>query len=72
MLERLGSVPGVRGAAMSQPALLSGSVNSTSIYVQGRTYPPGRQTTGNSINRLVVSPNFFDVMGIPDRRRPRA
>jgi predicted permease len=64
MLDKLGSVPGVRGAAMSQPALLSGSVNSTSIYVQGRAYPLGRQTTGNSINRLVVSPNFFEVMGI--------
>jgi predicted permease len=65
MLDRLGSTPGVRAAAMSQPALLSGSVNSTSIYVQGRSYPLGRQTTGNSINRLVISPNFFEVMGIP-------
>ena len=65
MLDKLASVPGVRGAAMSQPALLSGSINSTSIYVQGRAYPLGRQTTGNGINRLVVSPNFFDVMGIP-------
>ena len=51
---------------MSQPALLSGSVNSTSIFVQGRTYAPGRQVNhDNSIHRLVVSPNFFDVMGIP-------
>ena len=45
-------MPGVKGVAMSQPALLSGSVNSTSIYVQGRVYPPGRpQGDGNSINR---------------------
>jgi predicted permease len=66
MLERLGGVPGVRGAAMSQPALLSGSVNSTSIYIQGRTYPAGRSTGDEtSINRLVISPNFFDVMGMP-------
>jgi predicted permease len=65
LLERLANVPGVRGAAMSQPALLSGSVNSTSIYVQGRSYPPGRpQGDTNSINRLVISPNFFEVMGI--------
>ena len=54
MLERLATVPGVRGVALSAPALLSGSVNGTSIYVQGRTYdlsvrdaeqrhqPPGR------------------------------
>jgi predicted permease len=66
MLERLATVPGVRSAAMSQPALLSGSVNSTSIYVQGRVYPAGRpQGDSNSINRLVISPNFFEVMGIP-------
>jgi predicted permease len=51
---------------MSQPALLSGSINSTSIFVQGRSYPQGRQADlNNSINRLVISPNFFDVMGIP-------
>jgi predicted permease len=66
MLERLNSVPGVRGVAMSQPALLSGSVNSTSLFVQGRTYDRGRNVDhNNSINRLVVSPNFFEVMGIP-------
>ena len=66
MLDRLSTVPGVRGVAMSQPALLSGSVNSTSIFVQGRTYAPGRQVDhNNSINRLVVSPTFFEVMGIP-------
>jgi predicted permease len=64
MLDRLGTVPGVRAAAMSQPALLSGSVNSTSIFVQGRVYAPTTQQR-DSINRLVVSPNFFEVMGIP-------
>jgi len=65
LLDRFAAVPGVRGAAMSQPALLSGSINSTSIYVQGRTYAADRQHLDNSINRLVISPNFFDVMGIP-------
>jgi predicted permease len=65
MLERLATVPGVRGAAMSNPALLSGSVNGTSFYVQGRVYPPRRQVGDSfSVNRLVVSPNFFEVMGI--------
>ena len=66
MLERMSNVPGVRGAAMSQPALLSGSVNSTSIFVQGRTYATGRGIDhNNGIHRLVVSPGFFEVMGIP-------
>jgi predicted permease len=66
LLERLGSIPGVRAVALSNPALLSGSVNSTSIYVQGHVYPAGRSDAlDNSINRLVISPNFFEVMGIP-------
>jgi predicted permease len=65
MLERLGNIPGVSAAALSTPALLSGSVNSTSIFVQGRAYAPDVRDRDNNINRLVVSPNFFDVMGIP-------
>jgi predicted permease len=65
LLERLASVPGVRGVALSNPALLSGSINSTSIYVQGRVYTGSRQGENNGINRVVISPNFFEVMGIP-------
>ena len=65
LLERIGAVPGVRGAALTNPALLSGSVNSTSIYVRGRVYAGDPREFQNSINRLVVSPNFFDVMEIP-------
>jgi predicted permease len=66
MMERIGSVPGVQAVAMSQPALLSGSVNSTSIYVQGRAYAAeSRERDSNSINRMVVSPNFLETMGIP-------
>ena len=65
MLERFAAVPGVRGVAMSQPALLSGSTNTTGIFVQGRTYPPGRpQGDDYDIHRVVASPSFFDVMGI--------
>ena len=63
LVERLGSLPGVRAATLSNPALLSGNVSSTSIFVQGRTYDAGVQQQ-DSINRLVVAPNFFDVMGI--------
>jgi predicted permease len=66
MLERFSAVPGVRGVAMSQPALLSGSTNTTGIFVQGRTYPPGRpQGDDYDIHRVVVSPSFFDVLSIP-------
>ena len=65
LLERISAVPGVRAAALSNPALLSGSVNSTSIYVQGRVYEAGRRDLDNSINRLVISTNFFETMAIP-------
>jgi predicted permease len=63
MMDRLGTIGGVRGVALSNPALLSGSVNSTSIFIQGRSYAPGQQQ--DSINRLIVSPNFFPLMGMP-------
>lgn len=62
MMERLGAVPGVRGATLSQPALLAGGVTITSFYIQGRP-DPGRQSGG--INRLVVASNFFETMEIP-------
>jgi predicted permease len=64
LLERIGALPGVRAATLSNPALLSGSVNQSSIFVQGRTYDAGVQQQ-DSINRLVIAPNFFEVMGIP-------
>jgi predicted permease len=60
ILERLRAVPGVRSVALSNVPLLSGSTNSTSIFVAGRTYAPARARDG--INRLVVSPSFFDTM----------
>ena len=63
LVERLGGLPGVRAATLSNPALLSGNVSQTSIFVQGRTYDAGVQQQ-DSINRLVIAPNFFDVMGI--------
>ena len=59
--DRLAAVPGVTAATFSNPPLLSGSVNQTSIFIQGRTYTP---ETRDSINRVVVSSNFLDVMGI--------
>ncbi len=62
LVERLRVIPGVRGATASSPALLSGSVNSTGIFVQGRTYSADART---SINRLVVLPGFLELMEIP-------
>jgi predicted permease len=62
IMQRVGAVPGVRSIGFSQPALLTGSINSTSIFVQGRTYTAA---TRDSIHRMVVSTNFFETMYIP-------
>ncbi len=60
--ERLQAVPGVRAVTMSNPPLLSGSVNGTSFIVQGRPFSRGRQ---NDINRVRIAANFFGTMEIP-------
>ena len=64
LLERLQATPGVRGAALTNPAMLSGSMSSTSIFVRGRVYSNPRDSR-DSIHRVVVSPNYFDVLEIP-------
>jgi predicted permease len=61
LLERIASVPGVRSAALVNPALLSGSTNTTSFYLRGRTYA---RDEDNGIHRMVVSHNFFETMDI--------
>ena len=64
LAERLRSVAGVRSAAWSNVQLLSGGVNSSSIFVSGRTYADGQR---DSINRIVMSPGFFETMEMPLR-----
>ena len=59
MSERLISVAGVRAVTLSSPPLLSGSVNGTSIAVQGRPFTRGPH---NDINRVRIAPNFFQTM----------
>ena len=61
LLERIRAVPGVRSAALVNPALLSGSTNISSFYIRGRTYA---RDEDNGMHRMVVSPNFFDTMEI--------
>jgi predicted permease len=61
VIDRLHSVPGVRAAAFSQPGLLSGIENSGTIFVSGHSYAREER---HSINRLVVTPDFAEVMGI--------
>ncbi len=69
LLDEVARVPGVRAATLSDPALLSGSVSGTTLFVQGRQPPPRRSENGrgprNRIHRMIVAPNFFETLGIP-------
>lgn len=66
-MSRLQSLPGVRGATISRPTMLSGNTSGTSMYVQGRSYPAGRTaySSERDINYVIVAPNYFATMGIP-------
>jgi len=59
---RLEAIPGVRAVAVSNVPLLSNSVNSTSIFRQGRTYAPKQF---DDINVLQISPDYFKTMEMP-------
>jgi predicted permease len=60
----LKAIPGVRDVAISDVALLSGSVLIDDVVPQGKPYSRGSETS-NSANLLKVSPNFFEVMKMP-------
>ena len=70
MTDRLLGVPGVRLVTLSNPPMMSGSVNGTGFFVQGRTYgleyrdDPRLRSTIN-VNRVRIAPNFFATMEIP-------
>ena len=74
LIDRLGNVPGVRAAGLSQPALLSGSISGTGIYVEGDTNlgrtsdvrtPETERDRTHSIDRLIVWPGYFKLIGLP-------
>ncbi len=70
MTDRLLGVPGVRLVTLSNPPMLSGSVNGTGFFVQGRTYDLGyrddpRLRSTINVNRVRIAPNFFATMEIP-------
>jgi predicted permease len=62
LLERLKAVPGVSSVALSQPSLLSGSENTTSIFVEGQTYDRGAR---NQMYRVIMSPGMFETLQMP-------
>ncbi len=64
LLREIRAAPGVRAAALSQPALLTGSGSIGGVFIQGRGYVRG-QSSSDRMMRVVVSPGFFDTLGIP-------
>ncbi len=66
--DRLRSLSGVRAVTLSNIGLLSGSVNSTRIFVEGHQYAPDAD---RGLNQLIVAENFFDAMTMPFLRGRR-
>jgi predicted permease len=63
LLAELRTAPGVHGATVSNVMPLSGSVNSSGVHIQGRAPTPGQR--GDSMNRMVAGPDFFETIGLP-------
>ncbi|HKY06242.1 MAG TPA: ABC transporter permease, partial [Blastocatellia bacterium] len=63
MVERVGSLPGVRSVALSNRAPMDISTPNINIAVEGRVSPPGSK--GFSISFYRVSAGYFDTMSIP-------
>jgi putative ABC transport system permease protein len=63
--ERLSVLPGVRGATMASRLPISGGEANGDIGIEG--WPSGQGELGASTFRR-VTPNYFEVMGIPLRR----
>ena len=62
LLDRVGSIPGVRGAGLIDTTPLRGG-GTTGFTVEGRPAPhPGQAPEANTRD---VSPSYFSVMGIP-------
>jgi len=65
LLDRFAAIAGVRNVAMVTPVPLSGSVNSTAIWVQGRRYATAEPGADTDCNLMAVSPEFLSNYGIP-------
>ena len=61
--ERLGSVPGVRGVALSSYAPMSGDAWSNNIRVEGKPEPNSSENTGAAFAR--ITPGHFETLQAP-------
>jgi putative ABC transport system permease protein len=62
VLERFASIPGIQSAAMGLTVPLRGAVN-RGLWITGRPAPP--PGLGQSVDFQIVSPNYFQTLGIP-------
>jgi len=64
LLEALSALPGVRSASLSQQTFRTGSSMTCCLSVEGYTPQPNED---RSVRTEVVSPKYFETMGIPLR-----
>jgi predicted permease len=62
LLDRLGSLGGVRSVSMATYSPMSGSGRSSSIEVRGYTPQPGENL---DVGDLLVGPNYTETLGMP-------
>ncbi|MGB2901683.1 MAG: ABC transporter permease [Candidatus Acidiferrum sp.] len=62
LLERISTIPGVRGATVSKNGLFSGSETGDPVAVEGYTPKPGEEMHSRMDH---VGPRYFSTMGIP-------
>jgi predicted permease len=62
LLQRIGTIPGVKSAAAVFPLPMSGVSANTSFEVEGRPIPEGQRP---ATDVSLVSPGYFQTMGIP-------
>ncbi|HKP13639.1 MAG TPA: ABC transporter permease [Blastocatellia bacterium] len=63
LLEKVSALPGVQGAATSFTVPLSGQVPTSTFAIEGQPAEPSGQV--NNTQFQVVSPSFFQTLGIP-------
>jgi len=63
LLEKVSALPGVQGAATSFTVPLSGQVPTSTLAVEGQPTEPSGQV--NNAQFQIISPSFFQTMGIP-------
>ncbi len=61
--ERLGSIPGVRGVALSSYAPMSGDDWTNSVRVEGKPEPRSDDNVNSAFAR--VTPGFFELLQVP-------